>query len=534
MNKRIIFSFFCFGFFLQSILLSQVQLEWVRRYPDTGSSSANTYAMVLDYSSNVYVTGQSIINSNNYNICTIKYNINGFQQWVAQYPGTIGTNRYANAIALDKYANIYVAGISSHDFCTIKYNSNGVQQWVQFYDGPSHGDDEAEKIAVDNAGNIYVSGYSDSAYNEFGYATIKYSSDGRQLWVKRYNGSGETNVNGLLVDDSCYVYLTGVNRGRAVTIKYDSSGNALWTQIYTGIGPLYQTVANDIAIDVDKNVYITGYSRGKQTYWDCLTIKYSYSGVQQWLKKYNADSLNNGSGNKGYAIALDSLNNIVISGWTGNVYGGAHHFCTIKYTNSGEIQWVKIETDTLGDGNINIAINKENNICISGGESILYSTNYWISIYETIMYNNRGEIIWKENYLYPNSNSSPSSLKIDNINNVFVTGSSYQSIATLKYTQTTGLKRNTEQIPRYFNLYQNYPNPFNPNTILKFDIPAVTNAKMVIYDISGKEVCSIILGKLGPGTYEINWNASNLSSGIYFYKLITNNYSLSKKMIVLK
>ena len=94
-------------------------------------------------------------------------------------------------------------------------------------------------------------------------------------------------------------------------------------------------------------------------------------------------------------------------------------------------------------------------------------------------------------------------------------------------------------IPSEYNLYQNYPNPFNPITKVKFDIPSnvkseKSNVKIIIYEILGKEAAVLVNRQLQPGSYEVEWNASNFTSGVYFYKLSAGNYSETKKMVLLK
>jgi len=102
-----------------------------------------------------------------------------------------------------------------------------------------------------------------------------------------------------------------------------------------------------------------------------------------------------------------------------------------------------------------------------------------------------------------------------------------------------GITKINENIPSNFNLGQNYPNPFNPQTKIIFDIPHVNNSgkasvQLVIYDILGREVFKPVNGNLQPGTYEYSFNAAQLSSGIYYYRLIYGNYSETKKMILSK
>jgi len=102
-----------------------------------------------------------------------------------------------------------------------------------------------------------------------------------------------------------------------------------------------------------------------------------------------------------------------------------------------------------------------------------------------------------------------------------------------KYDVPTGISKNTEVV-KDFNLSQNYPNPFNPTTNIKYQI---TNNKLVtlkIFDILGKEVETLVNEKQNAGTYEVTFNASQYSSGIYFYKLTTDNFSDTKKMLMIK
>ena len=101
-----------------------------------------------------------------------------------------------------------------------------------------------------------------------------------------------------------------------------------------------------------------------------------------------------------------------------------------------------------------------------------------------------------------------------------------------------GISTISTEIPRQFNLYQNYPNPFNPVTKIRFSIPSTLenrqSVSLKIYDILGKEIAVLVNENLLPGTYETEWNASNYSSGIYFYSLLTDNFTQTRKMVLIK
>ncbi|MCO6474837.1 MAG: agmatine deiminase family protein [Melioribacteraceae bacterium] len=95
--------------------------------------------------------------------------------------------------------------------------------------------------------------------------------------------------------------------------------------------------------------------------------------------------------------------------------------------------------------------------------------------------------------------------------------------------------------PTKFLLSQNYPNPFNPTTKIKFTIPSVedakfasTTTKLVVYDILGREVATLVNKRLQPGEYEVEFNAENLSSGVYYYRLGTGSFSQTKKMVLMR
>src|SRR4030095_14271749 len=101
-------------------------------------------------------------------------------------------------------------------------------------------------------------------------------------------------------------------------------------------------------------------------------------------------------------------------------------------------------------------------------------------------------------------------------------------------TNATGIIQINTGIPGEFALHQNYPNPFNPSTRIQFDIPRSAFVSLRIYDISGREVLNITESQLNAGTYRYEWNASGLSSGVYFCRLSSENFTDVKKMLLLK
>ncbi|PIQ09889.1 MAG: hypothetical protein COW71_04690 [Ignavibacteriales bacterium CG18_big_fil_WC_8_21_14_2_50_31_20] len=89
-------------------------------------------------------------------------------------------------------------------------------------------------------------------------------------------------------------------------------------------------------------------------------------------------------------------------------------------------------------------------------------------------------------------------------------------------------------IPNTFSLSQNYPNPFNPTTIIQYSIKEVSNVKLRVYDMLGREVKTLVNQQQSAGRYNIEFNAANLSSGVYFYRIEAGNFVASKKLLLLK
>jgi hypothetical protein len=98
----------------------------------------------------------------------------------------------------------------------------------------------------------------------------------------------------------------------------------------------------------------------------------------------------------------------------------------------------------------------------------------------------------------------------------------------------SGIKKTGSEIPLNFDLSQNYPNPFNPATTIKFNVAKTSKVQITIFDVSGRKVETIVDEMLQPGVYEQTWNAQPYASGVYFYRLTTDDFTECKKMIFVK
>jgi hypothetical protein len=101
-----------------------------------------------------------------------------------------------------------------------------------------------------------------------------------------------------------------------------------------------------------------------------------------------------------------------------------------------------------------------------------------------------------------------------------------------KYSQSVEVEISI--VPKVFALEQNYPNPFNPTTIIRYDIPKDTRVKIVVFDMLGRQVKTLVDEETSSGRYKVQFNASDLSSGVYFYRLLTSDFIQTKKLLLMR
>src|SRR6266545_4744027 len=307
---------------------ADVEQDWVRNYSSGNDPEfAFAYAVAVDASGNVYVTGSSYGPNGLADYATVKYSNSGHTLWVQRYNGPEDNWDAATELALDASGNVYVTGHSygsnDFDYVTIKYSSSGTQEWVARYNGPGNTKDRAWGLGVDGSGNVYVTGDSgEGSPNLSDYVTVKYSPSGVQRWAARYSALYDY-ATALAVDASGNVYVTGYSYGSGsyydfATIKYNARGRLRWVARYNGG---IDDLAYALAVDASGNVYVTGESEGSGTVTDFATLKYSASGVRQWIARYN------GPGNTfdtATALALDGSGNVFVTGRSDKVGGSVY------------------------------------------------------------------------------------------------------------------------------------------------------------------------------------------------------------------
>lgn len=322
-------------------------LQWAKRYDGAGLVDDAAFDLQLDALGNVYIGGFTQADSATYDLLAIKYDAAGAQQWLASYHGAGSDSATVYELAVDGAQNVYVAGYSegatgTPDMIAIKYNSAGVEQWAAFYNSVADSADFATGMALDPAGNVYVTGMSLNAAGNFDYATLKYDSLGARQWLARYDAEwhGDDEAYDLAVDAAGNVYVTGgsFRAGGAkdfATLKYDNAGVKQWRVRYGGGGG-GDDVAYRVLLDLVGNVYVAGYSLGASSLFDYAIVGYDDAGAQQWAVRHN------GAGNGidvANDIALDPLRNLYVTGAITNLNGN-YDIATIKYSTLPKLNCV--------------------------------------------------------------------------------------------------------------------------------------------------------------------------------------------------
>jgi uncharacterized delta-60 repeat protein len=367
--------------------------EWTKQEGSSGDDYA--YGVAVDSSDNIYVTGYTDKklhgnnNSGRFDMFLVKYNSSGARQWTKQL-GT-SNNEYASAIATDSSDNIYVTGmtwggldgstkpkycmgygtVKAFKECTdiflVKYNSSGTKQWVKQLEGSSKSFDNAQGLAVDSSDNIYVAGFTNGGLDgntssgKHDILLVKYNSGGSKQWLQQFGSSNNDMGLEVNVDSKGNIYVTGKTEGGLdgntnsgkndiFLVKYNSSGTKQWTQ---QLGTPTFEEGNGVAVDSSDNIYVSGWTRGKlDTYAggdDAIVLKYNSSGTKQWTRQfgapsfleksqYNSSSQMTTSEDKGIGVAVDSSGNIYVTGNTkggldGNTNSGKKDIFLVKYNS---------------------------------------------------------------------------------------------------------------------------------------------------------------------------------------------------------
>jgi hypothetical protein len=466
----------------------------------------------------------------------------------------------------------------SYDFYIVKLNSSGMLEWTRTIGGT--GEDAAHSIIQTTDGGYAVAGYTSSfgaGGNDF--YIVKLDGSGTLLWSKTVGGTNDEpyfyRVSIIQTTDGGYVVASstksfGAGENDFYIVKLDGSGTLLWSKT---VGGTSEDGAHSIIKTTDGGYAVAGYTGSFGTAGDMYIVKLDGSGTLQWSK-----TIGGTMSDEGYSIIQTTDGGYVVAGCYQPDFN-EYNMYMAKLNSSGTLQW----TRTVG-------------IYWSLARSIIQTTDggYAVAGYGNttgtfiVKLNPSGVLQWSKTVGHDASHSiiqttdggyvvagmyestSMYIVKFDNLGNTCgysttpsslsgtggITTSTTPTVTSPASIVTTptptvstegsvtticviGIQPISNEIPSRFYLHQNYPNPFNPITKIRFDIPTVGNGRdrslqIKIYDILGREITTLVNEQLKPGTFEVEWDGSNYPSGVYFYKMITDEFTETKKMVLIK
>ena len=441
---------------------SQVSVEWETRYTTTGSNNDILVDMHVDAAGFLYVTGSAFNatgTGSGFDIVTRRYDNTGAVLWTAIFNGDGNGIDQAAGLAVDASGNTYVTGYSyrggtDFDYITIKYDVNGVEQWAVYNGGSFY--DEARAIVVDNAGNVIVTGGVQPAANNTNYRTIKYSPAGAVLWTQTYSSSGNNLDMGLAVavDANDDVYVTGhaFQTGQDLnirTIKYRASdGNVQWnTQHQSSIINSLDTPTS-IAVNSAGEVFVTGRCfNGSSFDDDMVVLKYSAAGAV--VNNVTINGTANGA-DRGNKIVLDPSGNAYVAGKLKNT-STAEDFSVLKFNSSLDYQWTYTYNGQGSnyDEALDLAFDVSGEVYATGFSYTPSTNNDFVTVRLDLT---TGQPSWLTRFNGTANNSDQAKVvRVDAAGNVYVSGESKGSgtssdYSTIKYCQHTTFGGADEQI----------------------------------------------------------------------------------------
>jgi photosystem II stability/assembly factor-like uncharacterized protein len=393
---------------------------------------------------------------------------------------------------------------------------------------------------------------------------INLTNDGNGQYLKTTNAGTNWSVQTTLpvpaTDWQRSVFFTDVNTGYIISADPNNldtgnvyktiNGGANWTSLTL---PVYRHFCSIFFINSN-----TGYVSGwqvilKTTNAGSTWVSQSFpSGVELLWSIYFVDA------NTGYAAGGNTGRYIIkttnggnnwqtvyshvdglffgisfIDANTGAAVGGKYSSpgSYVNRTTNGGINWTETFTDSSNIGYLwsvrfvspSIGYAAGGNPGSNGLGVILKTTNAGLNWYQQTTNANYGLL---GNY-FTSENTG------------YVVGWGGHILKTTDGGGPIGIEPISNEVPAQFNLYQNYPNPFNPNTKIKFQIVKVGQTFLSVYDVLGREIATLLNEQLNAGTYEVDWDARNYPSGVYYYQLTVNSEQLSeyketKKMVLMK
>ncbi len=467
--------------------------------------------VVFDPEGNVIAVGHLEMTGEGLDLATAKYSPAGELLWLQTYHNLECHEDAAIAVAIDSWGSVYVTGKSEgdgtgFDYVTLKYSATGGLLWFRRYDGPAHDDDVPVGLAVDRSGNVAVTGQSYGNGTERDYATVRYSSSGRELWVRRYNGSENLRDNAVdvAVNREGATYVSGTSREAgstysATTIMYDMSGTVMWTS-YIPVG----FIVEGMGLDPEGFCFLGG--QGASGF---VGAKLNPSGETLWVRRADMPD-----GFDARAAKATEDGRLCVTGYA--VSGGDPTYMTVAFGSDGEEIWRQ-------DYGYGVAYD-----IVSAADGMVFVTGRSYGTFVTLGYDSSGSQVW----LDCRGGGTGNALSW-HAGRLAVVGAGF---TTIVYEPQIGLAEPSSGIVMS-PAVRAHPNPFCSSVRFTVRRHPAGRTGLDIYDRSGRHVRTLQSETDKRGDLGFVWNGTDVSgklvpAGVYFCTLGVEGRRVTCKVVL--
>ena len=422
------------------------------------------------------------------------------------------------------------------DIWLIRTDSSGDTLWTRTYGGFDSEYGRCVKQTQD--GGYIIAGYTMSyGAGSFDFWLIKTDTSGDTLWTKTFGGSDtEIGYFVLQTPDMGYAALAvtksfGAGDRDCWLIRTDASGNTIWTKMFGGTG-FDQCYSMDMTSD--NGYIITGetnsFGAGGADVW---LIKTDSTGDTLWTKTFGGTNTD-----IGYGVEQTTDGGYIIAGYTTSYGAGGSDVWLIKTNSTGDTLWTKTIGGTSADEGFSVQQTADGGYIIAGYTSSFGAGGPDIWLIKT---GPTGETSWTETL---GGNNPDIGLTVQQTSDRgYIIAGRTESFGAgdvdAWLIRTDSDPSAVEQdllslIPDNYSLKQNYPNPFNPITTIKYQIPELNFVTIKVFDVLGSEIATLVNEEEPIGSYQIEFDATILSSGVYFYRIQAGSFVETKKMVLMK
>ena len=453
------------------------------------------------------------------------------------------------------FAGNTAPGPRPYDFYLVRTDASGDTVWTRTYGDTGSYDDRCNSVALTSDGCFVMAGYTNGhGAGGWDFYLVKVDADGDTVWTRTYGGSSgeeafciqQTSDEGFII--AGYTTSFGAGNQDFYVVRTDPMGNTLWERTYGGYDHDYAKCVKETP---DSGFIIVGSTASFGAgFTDCYIVRTDATGDTLWTRAYGGYD-----DERAYSVDLTTEGGYIVGGHTTTWGSGSHDVWLLRLAGEqptltmqcqsltpvlcrGKNLYFKLTIDNGTGGNVSGTMTFTGYAgydCQSGNELVVIPRNKSYAPGTT-----------EEHYFFKVPNAvSPGQYSVSVAGslggydlhccmNTDIVQCQPWRIGSGADWELMELGRPEVALPTVTELHQNYPNPFNASTTINYQLPVSNYVKLEVYNLLGQKVATLLDGKEDAGYKSAIWDASQVSSGLYFYKLSAGDFTETKRMMLVK